>query len=216
MDVARERVATASRRIAERGLVIGTGGNVSERVGEDFAITGTGTDLEAMGPREVSIVDGGGRLVHGELEPSSELFLHLGIYERYGAGAVVHTHSPMATAIACALEDELPSVHYQMLMFGGAVRIAPYRTFGTRELADAVLDALEGKTAALMANHGAIVYAHDLEHAVQSAQLLEWACSVYWHAAALGPPRVLDQESLDAVVEQLVARNYGSTRKGEA
>jgi L-fuculose-phosphate aldolase len=118
----------------------------------------------------------------------------------------------MATAVACMLEDELPCVHYQMLLLGGAVRIAPYRTFGTEELASAVLEALEGHTAALMANHGAIAYGADVGAAVENMLLLEWACSVYWHAAALGKPRVLGREQLDAVVEAFVSRRYGQTR----
>ena len=73
---------------------------------------------------------------------------------------MVHTHAPMATALSCVLEGELPCVHYQMLLLGGSVPVAPYATFGTPELAAAVLDALEGQTAALMANHGAITYGH--------------------------------------------------------
>src|ERR1700722_3964992 len=115
----------------------------------------------------------------------------------------------MATALSCVL-DELPCVHYQMLLLGGSVRVAPYRTFGTPELAEATLDALEGKAAALMANHGAIVYAHDLDHAVEHSLLLEWACTVYWRAAAIGNPTALNQDSQQAVVDAAVRRGYGS------
>ena len=79
---------------------------------------------------------------------------------------MVHTHAPMATALSCAI-DELPVVHYQMLMLGGPVRVAPYATFGTPELAEATLEALRDRTAALMANHGAITYGHDLDAAVE-------------------------------------------------
>ena len=101
--------------------------------------------------------------------PTSELELHLGVYRRYEAGAVVHTHAPIATALACVL-DELPVVHYQMLALGGPVRVAPYATFGTPELAELTLDALEGRTAALMANHGAIAYRPDLDVAVRAVR----------------------------------------------
>jgi L-fuculose-phosphate aldolase len=194
--------------------VIGSGGNVSERVDERFAITPTGASLESLEPEQVTIVDSAGDVVDGPLAPSSELFLHLGIYERYGAGAVVHTHSPVATALSCVLE-ELPCVHYQLLLLGGTVRVAPYRTFGTPELAEVTVAALEGRTAALMANHGAIVYAHDLQHAVENALLLEWACSVYWRAAAIGTPSVLDASSQAAVVEAAVSRGYGATKAAE-
>jgi L-fuculose-phosphate aldolase len=157
-------------------------------------------------------VDMEGNLVGGDLEPTSELGLHLGIYERYEAGAVVHTHAPMATALSCVLDEELPCVHYGMLLLGGTVPVARYETFGTPELAAAVLEALEGKSAALMANHGAITHAQDVATAVDRALLLEWACTVYWRAAAIGEPKTLDEAQRQAVVAAALERGYGSTR----
>ena len=91
--------------------------------------------------------------------------------------------------------------------------MAPYRTFGTPELAQVTLDALDGRTAALMANHGAINYAQDADAAVEAALLLEWACEVYWRAAALGTPRTLDDDDRQAVVDAAAQRSYGTTRK---
>jgi L-fuculose-phosphate aldolase len=120
----------------------------------------------------------------------------------------------MATALSCVL-DELPVVHYQMMLLGGPVRVAPYRTFGSTELAAVTLDALEGRTAALMANHGAIVYADDLEAAVERALLLEWASTIYWRAAAIGTPRALGEGERTAVVEAAVRRNYGTLRRAD-
>jgi L-fuculose-phosphate aldolase len=206
----RESVAAAARRLAAEKLVIGTAGNVSARAGDAVAITPTGARLEDLEADRVALVDLDGRHTGGDLEPSSELALHLGVYRRYDAGAVVHTHAPMATALACAI-DELPLIHYQMLLLGGSVRVAPYATFGTPELAEATLDALEGRTAALMANHGAIVYADDVGTAVERSLLLEWACGVYWHASAVGEPRALDDAQARAVVEAAVARRYGGS-----
>ena len=208
----RRRVAAAARRIAAEGLVKGTAGNVSARLDDRVAITPTGAVLATLEPEQVTVVDLDGGVVEGELEPTSELDLHLGVYRRYDAGAVVHTHAPIATALSCVLEGELPCVHYQMLLLGGPVRIAPYATFGTRELAESVLDALEGRTAALMANHGAIAYAGDVEAAVDLSLLLEWACEVYWRAAALGAPRTLGEKQLNAVLSAVAERGYGSTR----
>jgi L-fuculose-phosphate aldolase len=213
----RERtdVAEASRRLAAEGLVIGTSGNVSARAGEnEVAISPTGAVLGELGPEQVTVVDMGAAVVAGDLAPTSELDLHLGVYRRYDAGAVVHTHAPMATALSCVL-DELPCVHYQMLLLGGAVPVAPYATFGTPELAEAVLDALEGRSAALMANHGAIVHAPDLGAAVELSLLLEWACTVYWRAAAIGSPKVLDEGQRQAVVSAALGRCYGSTKPVE-
>ena len=190
----------------------GTAGNVSARAGELVAITPTGATLAGLEPEQVSVVDLDGAVVDGDLAPTSELGLHLGVYARYDAGAVVHTHAPIATALSCVLEHELPCVHYQMLLLGGAVPVAPYATFGTPELADGVLDALEGHTAALMANHGAIAYAADADAAVELSLLLEWACEVYWRASALGTPRTLDEDERQAVVRAAVERGYGETR----
>jgi L-fuculose-phosphate aldolase len=208
----RERVAAAARRLGGEGLVVGTAGNLSERADELVAITPTGAELGALSPEDVCVVDLDGRHVECKFSPSSELDLHLGVYERYHAGAVVHTHAPMATALSCVI-DELPVVHYQMLLLGGPVRVAPYATFGSPELAAATLDALDGRLAALMANHGAIAHGPDLDTAVKQSLLLEWACGVYWHAAAIGTPRTLDEEQRAAVVLAALERGYGSTRR---
>ena len=205
----REQVAAACRRLAAERLVVGTAGNVSVRAGERVAISATGAVLADATANEVTVVDMDGRVVGGELEPTSELDLHLGVYRRYETGAVVHTHAPVATAVACVLDGELPCIHYQMLLLGGPVRIAPYATFGTPELARSVVDALDGRTAALMANHGAITHAPDLDGAVERSLLLEWACGVYWHAAAIGTPRVLDDEAMGAVATTIAERGYG-------
>lgn len=211
LEPARERVAEAGRRLAAAGLVLGTAGNISEREGDRVAITPTGAVLENLTPEQVAVIDLDGGQLDGELAPTSELELHLGVYRRYGAGAVVHTHSPMATALSCVLDD-LPVVHYHLLMLGGPIRVAPYRTFGTPELADVTLDALQDRAAALMANHGAIAHAPDLATAVEFSLVLEWACDVYWHAATIGTPRSLDADERQAVVEAVIERRYGSTQ----
>ena len=207
----REAIAAVSRSLAAEGLVTGTSGNVSARSGDQVAITPTGAALADLDAEQVTVVDLAGAVVDGELEPTSELDLHLGVYERHGAGAVVHTHAPVATALSCVL-DEVPCVHYEMLRLGGPVPVAPYETFGTPELAASVVDALEGRTAVLMANHGAVTIGPDPQAAADLTRLLEWACSVYWRAAAIGEPRALDEEARRAVVEAAVARGYGETK----
>jgi len=211
LEPARKRVAAAGRRLAEAGLVLGTAGNISERDRNRVAITPTGAVLATLTPDQVAVVDLEGRQLDGDLGPTSEIELHLGVYRRYDPGAVVHTHSPLATALSCVL-DELPVVHYHLLALGGPVRVARYATFGTPELAEVTLDALKDRAAALMSNHGAIVHAHDLDTAVEHSLLLEWACGVYWHAAAIGAPRTLDADQRQAVVEAVVTRSYGTTR----
>ncbi|MGO9974985.1 MAG: class II aldolase/adducin family protein [Solirubrobacteraceae bacterium] len=208
----RAAVAGASRRLASAGLVPGSAGNVSARAGELVAITPTGAELGALAPDQVTVVDLAGAVIDGVLAPSSELELHLAVHRRCGAGAVVHTHAPFATALACVLE-ELPCVHYAMLELGGAVRVAPYRTFGTPELAAGTLEALVGRTAALMANHGTLAFGADVEQALRRTELLEWACTLYWRAVSVGVPRTLDERQLADVTRVMRERDYGTTRK---
>ncbi|MBP2319652.1 L-fuculose-phosphate aldolase [Kibdelosporangium banguiense] len=213
-DEARRAVAQACHGLAREGLLIGTAGNVSVRVGEHVAVTATGVVLGRATPEQVTVADLDGGVVAGEFAPTSELELHLGIYRDFHAGAVVHTHSPQATAVSLVL-DELPCVHYQMLALGGSIRVAPFAVFGSAELAVGTLAALEGKSAALLANHGAIAYGSTLEAAVDNALLLEWACGLYLRAATLGVPRVLDPEQQAAVVAAAVRRGYGRPRRIE-
>src|SRR3954452_12975007 len=114
----RRQVADAARRLAAAGLVHGTAGNVSTRGGEHVAITPTGAVLAEVSADDVCVVDLAGDVVDGRFAPTSEADMHLGVYARYDAGAVVHTHAPVATAMSCVL-DELPCVHYEMLLLGG-------------------------------------------------------------------------------------------------
>ncbi|HEY8626495.1 MAG TPA: class II aldolase/adducin family protein [Solirubrobacteraceae bacterium] len=209
----RDRVAAASRMLADRGLVLGSAGNVSERAGELVAITPTGAVLATVTAEQISVVDLAGSSISGPA-PTSELQLHLGVYARYDAGGVVHTHAPVGTALSCVL-DEVPALHYAMVLFGGSVRVAPYRTFGTSELAHVTLDALADRSAALMANHGTITYGSDLDGAVERSLLLEWACELYWRAASIGTPRALDEAQLMEVVNVAAARSYGVLKEAE-
>jgi L-fuculose-phosphate aldolase len=211
----RAQVAEAGRELAASGLVIGPAGNVSARSGELVAVTPTGGRLASLAAEEIAIVDLDGAIVDAPLVPTSELPFHLAIYRRYEAAAVVHTHPPMATAVAC-VADELPCIHYSQLALGGNVRVARYATFGTDDLAAGVVDALAGRTAALMGSHGAVTVGKDLQAAIDATELLEWACSVYVHACACGAPRVLVEDERRAVLEALDARDYGTTRAPDA
>ena len=211
-DQQRRQVADVARRLAAAGLVHGTSGNVSTRAGDHVAMTPTGGVLADLAPEDVCVLDLGGTVVDGRLAPTSEADLHLGVYERYDAGAVIHTHAPVATAMSCVLEDELPCVHYEMLLLGGPVRIAPYATFGTPELAASVLVALEGRTVCLLANHGTVAHGPDLEAALRATEVLEWSAELYWRAASVGTPRALDEDARREVVEAALARNYGTVR----
>jgi L-fuculose-phosphate aldolase len=215
LEAEREWVAAAARRLASEGLVIGTAGNLSARHGGLIIVTPTGAVLERVTADQVVVVDLDGNPVQGELVPTSELGLHLGAYRRYGVGAVIHTHAPIATALASVL-TELPVVHYQMLALGGPVRVAPYATFGTEELAALTLDALEGRSAALMSNHGAISLGADLDAAIENSLLLEWACTIYWRAASVGAPRVLDAAQWEDYHRAVAERRYRPLQRSGA
>ena len=214
LEAERQRIVVTAHRLAEQGLVMGTAGNVSLKVGSAVVVTATGAPMKTLTTDQVTVVALDDECVlDGELMPTSELALHLDIYRGIPkANAVIHTHAPWATAIAC-VADELPCIHYQMLRFGGAIRVAPYHCFGTPELAHATLAALEDRTAALMANHGAVVHADTVEEALESALLLEYMCSLYWHAAQLGKPRTLDGVQLRDVAEQVGSLGYGVTHR---
>ncbi|WP_323385586.1 class II aldolase/adducin family protein, partial [Streptomyces calidiresistens] len=157
-------VATARRTVAD-GLVVGTSGNVSARVGDTVVITPSGVPYERLDPTGLAVVDLRGRPPGGSSGepgvpagpvPSSELPLHLAVYRaRPEARAVVHTHAVHATAVS-TLVEEVPAVHYACAALGGPVRVAPYATYGTERLAGGAVVALRDRTACLLANHGTI------------------------------------------------------------
>ena len=209
-------IASAARRLAREGLLIGTAGNVSALVpGSDLvAVTATGVVLAECGPGDVTLVDRDGAVRDGALAPTSELDLHLAVYADSAAAAIVHTHAPFATAVAC-VHDALPVLHYQQMLLGGEIRVAPYATFGTPELAGHVTTALSGRSAALLANHGAVTTGATLAQAVDNALLLEWCCRLLHTASALGTPRVLDADQQEAVVMAAIARSYGTPQPAQ-
>ncbi|MBZ4487555.1 class II aldolase/adducin family protein [Microbacterium sp. cx-55] len=211
----RRTVADAARVLADRDLLIGTAGNISARSGDLVALTATGAVLGELTPDQVTIVTLDGAVVEGEWAPTSEADLHLGVLRAAPpgvVGAVVHTHSRYATALSIVV-DELPVVHYQQLTLGGALRVAAFEPFGSPELARAVGGALDGRLAALMANHGAVALGADLARAVENALLVEWLCELYWRARAIGEPRALDGAAQRAVIEAATRRGYGTTQR---
>lgn len=211
MLLAAERAAIAGtcRELEETGLVVGTSGNVSVRKGDLVAVTPTGVSYRDLAPEQVGVHRLDGTPVEAPLKPTSELPLHLAVYAALpGAGAIVHTHSVAATAVS-TLTDELPAIHYYVAMFGGSLRVSPYATYGTDELARNVVAALDGRTGCLMGNHGAVATGRDLKEARERAAYLEYLCDVYLRAAAAGTPRVLPPEEIDRVAAKLAT--YGQT-----
>jgi L-fuculose-phosphate aldolase len=207
-DEIRGEVVAACHRLAAEGLVVGTAGNISVRHGDLVALTATGVVLAEATAADVTVVDLAGEIVEGGLRPTSEAGLHLGVHRRFGEGAIVHTHAPASTALACVL-DELPVIHYQLLSLGGAVPVVEFHPFGTPELANAVSAAMTHKNAVLMANHGAVTRGATLAEALERTFLLEWGCTLYERASALGTPKVLNQAQQQAVIEVAMTLRYG-------
>jgi L-fuculose-phosphate aldolase len=208
----REAVASASRHLAEKGLVIGTAGNISARQGDLVAVTPTGADLATVTAEMVTVIDLEGQVVDGELAPTSEVPLHTGIYLATNALAITHAHAMASTALSCS-HEVLPALHYSCLGLGGAPRTAPYATFGSQELADNVIEALKGRNAAMMQNHGSVAYGATMDKAVESLELLEWLAELYWRASSMGTPRVLTDKDFEAIITAAIERGYGSVKK---
>ncbi|MFE9612316.1 class II aldolase/adducin family protein [Streptomyces sp. NPDC006012] len=188
-ETARAWVAlvAAARRTVSDGLVVGTSGNVSVRVGDLVLVTPSGVPYDRLTPDDLTGVDLDGRQVLGTLVPTSELPMHLAVYRATDARAVVHTHALCATAVS-TLVGELPAIHYMSAALGGPVRVAPYAAYGTEELAGNMLRALDGRSGCLLRNHGAITYGATLDQAYDRTAQLEWMCRL-WLTASSVPGR---------------------------
>ncbi|BBX33323.1 class II aldolase/adducin family protein [Mycolicibacterium mageritense DSM 44476 = CIP 104973] len=208
----RQQVVDACQFLSRSGLVVGTAGNVSIRVGDLVVISPSGVDYEAMSARDVGIHDLDGNPVDAVLAPSSELALHLAVYRQTDHTAIVHTHAPASTALS-TVTDVVPASHYYSAMFGGAVRVAPYATFGTQQLADNVTEALRDRTAALMGNHGAVLAGQALPKVLNLVPYLEYICDVQLRAMATGAPvRVLGDDEIAEVGRRLASYGQKATR----
>jgi L-fuculose-phosphate aldolase len=211
-----EQLATAllttAQTLVEHRLNVGSAGNVSVRDGKDFLITPSG-----MAPAACTTADMVGMTLdghaHGRRAPSSEWRMHRDIYARFpAAAAIIHTHAPFSTALAC-LRREIPPFHYMIARFGGdTVRCAAYATFGTEALSHTALTALEARSACLLANHGMIVFGYGLNHALALAEELETLCEQYWRACQLGTPVLLTATEMNEAIERF--RGYGSPQPG--
>ncbi len=204
----RTMVIDACRELTRRGLTHGTSGNVSVRCDEQrFFVSPSGMDYEVLVAEDVPLMDLDGRWF-GRRRPSSEWRFHRDILKsRRDVGAIVHTHSPRATALACTGRG-IPAFHYMVAVAGGRdIRCAPYRAFGTQELSDAALAALKDRKACLLANHGVIATGSDLASAISLAGEVENLALQYCAALALGEVRILDDAEMCCVVEKF--RTYG-------
>jgi L-fuculose-phosphate aldolase len=197
----RQAVVAGCRELARSGLTHGTSGNVSvRRDALRFFVSPTGTPYESLEPEDIALVDIEGRWF-GPRRPSSEWRFHRDILRaRADVGAIVHTHSRHATALACTGRG-IPAFHYMVAVAGGSdIRCA-------QELSDAAVAALAERKACLLANHGVIAVASDLSAALALAGEVENLAAQYAAALALGEVRVLDDAEMQRVLERF--KSYG-------
>ncbi len=206
-----DHIARISARTVAEGLNRGSSGNVSARTAEGFLITPSGVPSAGVSADQIVAMDLAGQAQPGPRPPSSEWRIHRDIYAaRPEVNAVIHVHSPFAVSLAC-LRLGLPAFNYMVAVAGGRdIRCAGYATFGTQALSDRVLEALVGRRACLMANHGQVAVGVDLDQAFALAVEVETLCEQYWRASLMGSPVLLSEGEMDEVLERF--KDYGASR----
>ncbi len=200
----RAALLDTSRRMVELGLNRGTAGNASVRCSGDILITPSALPVADMTDQDMVLLDADGKVLHGG-KPSSEWRFHCDILRALSEiGAVLHMHSMFATTIAC-LRRDVPAVHYHIAIAGGeTIRCTPYSVFGEQNLSDLALEALHGRKACLLGNHGMIALGRDLADALSVALEVEYLCEIYWRTLQVGEPHILTRQQMHEVQEKFV------------
>lgn len=209
----RQQIVNVSLDLAPKGLSRGTSGNVSARVPEGYLITPSGVPYEALTPE--SIVSVGLDETPDEdtfPRPSSEWRFHRDIYRaRPDAQAIVHAHPPFSTALAC-MNQGIPAFHYMVAAAGGNdLRCATYATFGTQELSDSILVALQDRKACLIGNHGIVAMGSNLAAALALAVTVEDLAEQYVRVLQMGKPVLLPDDEMARVLEKF--KTYGKAKR---
>ena len=216
-QAARTAIIETALTMSRRGLSPGRSGNVSCRFNDGMLITPTGMAYDKIAPSDIVFVDGNGSVRAGQRKPSSEWRFHLAAYQaRPDRHAVVHTHSLHATVLACA-KMPIPAFHYMVAGAGGKdIRVVPYATFGTEELAQHVASGLKDRDACLMASHGQIAIGKTLSAALELAFEVETLAEQYYKLLLLGASKVFPDILSDAAMAEMVARfkTYGQKGQG--
>lgn len=208
----RQEVADVGRKIDDLGLVEFTSGNVSTRDADtgEIVISPTSIEYDRIHAADVLVIDAQGEILEGVHGTSAETPMHCGIYARRPEiGAIVHTHSRWATTFA-VLDRQIPAVHYVISSIGDSIRVAPYATFGSEELADGVARELGEDNAILLKNHGVIAVGSDLRSALKNAIRVEFLAEVYWKSSVLGEPSILTPQDIADTREQSATKKLQS------
>ena len=194
--------------LEKKGLNTGATGNISVKSEGAINITPSGLSPDELGPEKIVSISISGEY-RGRWRPSSEWRIHTEIYKRYiGVGAVIHMHSPYATALSCHCID-VPAFHYMVGAIGGDnIRCASYETFGTKKLSEVVVAALQERMACLMANHGMLAVGPDLSSALGNAVLVEELSKQYLLSKTIGDPILISKQEMSVVVGKF--QTYGS------
>jgi L-fuculose-phosphate aldolase len=208
------QLVSFGRKMAAAGLTTGSGGNLSGLDADGrVAITPSGIAYADLSPQQIVVTDRSGHCASKGLKPSSELGFHLALYDRRpDIRAVVHTHSVYATTFAC-LREEIPAVHYLVGYCGHSVRLAPYATFGTLELAENITTTIGADQAVLLANHGLVAVGPTLAKAFAVAEEIELVARLYYQTRAIGRPHILPEAEMNTVLEKF--KHYGQKRMAD-
>ena len=194
-------------KMNESGINQGTSGNISVRIDEGFLITPSGVPYDEMKPQDIVLmhIDASHE---GPRKPSTEWRFHRDIMEKKPeVGAVIHLHSMFCTSLSI-LRREIPAIHYMIAVSGGpTIPCVPYVTWGTQQLADYILGALENRHACLLANHGMVCIGPNLKKAAWLAVEIETLAAQYWRALQVGIPYILPDEEVAHVIEKF--KSYG-------
>jgi L-fuculose-phosphate aldolase len=201
----RKAVLDAARRMSEKGFVVGTAGNVSMRLADHggkglMAITPTSRYYDTIGVDDIAVVDFNGQLVEGEISPSVEIMLHIGVYKaRKKVNAVIHSHPVLSSAFAVSGMEIPPIVEDQVTYLGGGIKVAEYAISGSEDLVKNALAALGPRNAVLLANHGAVCVGRDMREAFTNCEMLEKTAKIYICVLSMGRPNPIPAESLEAI-----------------
>ena len=203
----RQELIETALEMNASGINQGTSGNLSARFEGGMLITPSGVRYEKLSPGDIVFVDQNGH-AQGSRKPSSEWRFHHDIYRtRNDAHAVVHSHPRFCSSLAC-MSRSIPAFHYMVAVAGGSdIRCAAYATFGTQQLSDNVIAALDERKACLMANHGMVCLEAKLEKALALAVEIEHLAAIYCQSLEIGEPTILDDDEMKLVIDKF--RNYG-------
>jgi L-fuculose-phosphate aldolase len=209
----REKIVAFGKKLISSQLTTGSGGNLSiyNRSEGLVAIKPTGMDYLTLRPDDIVVMSPAGKIVEGDLKPSSEVKFHLALYQhRQDIEAVVHTHQIFATTIAC-MNWELPAVHYLVGFSGNKVPLAPYATFGSQQLSDNIVNSIGQYNACLMANHGIVTVGSSIEKAFSTAEEIELVAHLYYNTRCMGQPVILSDDEMTVVCEKF--KTYGQPQR---